>query len=255
MGAEEIVCNSIYKKRIVAFVDILGFKTHIERSVENPDHAKTLLNVLKRVALAKSVNDSGLLPLKEHGKEVTSFSDCIVISYPLDYKGGLFHILIDLIHIQLDLLFNGIVLRGGITVGDVFHDDNIAFGPALVKAYDLESKVAKYPRIVIEEETIIKGIIETLPSGHTVEMELEYVQDLLKEDGTNEKLYYLDTLAQYQELDDNYYYYEMLDIVRNLILQEMDNNKTNQSVLEKYHWFKDYYNDTVDRFNLQKYRI
>ena len=37
--------------------------------------------------------------------------------------------------------------RGGVAIGDIYHDDEAVFGPGLVRAYDIESNVAKFPRI------------------------------------------------------------------------------------------------------------
>ncbi len=41
-------------------------------------------------------------------------------------------------------------MRGGISVGHLYHDPKYLFGPAFIKAYDLESKIAKTPRIINE---------------------------------------------------------------------------------------------------------
>src|ERR1700734_1453383 len=46
----------------------------------------------------------------------------------------------------------GFLLRGGITVGEVVHDDECVFGPGLVRAYELESKKAYYPRFVLDHD-------------------------------------------------------------------------------------------------------
>ena len=51
----------------------------------------------------------------------------------------------------------GYLFRGGITVGDIVHDDECVFGPGLVRAYELESKVAQYPRFVLD-----RGVAEQL---------------------------------------------------------------------------------------------
>jgi len=44
----------------------------------------------------------------------------------------------------------GFFLRAGVTVGDIYHDENMVFGPALNRAYQLED-AGKYPRIVLDE--------------------------------------------------------------------------------------------------------
>jgi len=44
--------------------------------------------------------------------------------------------------------------RGGVAIGDIYHDDEAVFGPGLVRAYDIESNVAKFPRIVVDQEVL-----------------------------------------------------------------------------------------------------
>lgn len=45
----------------------------------------------------------------------------------------------------------GWLVRGGITIGDFYIDDTIVWGPALLRAYELEDKLAIYPRIILDE--------------------------------------------------------------------------------------------------------
>jgi hypothetical protein len=48
----------------------------------------------------------------------------------------------------------GFLVRGGITIGDIVHDEEVVFGPALNRAYHLEHDIAKYPRIVVDPEVV-----------------------------------------------------------------------------------------------------
>jgi hypothetical protein len=43
----------------------------------------------------------------------------------------------------------GFLIRGGVTIGNLYHAQGIVFGPAMVEAYELESRTAVYPRIVV----------------------------------------------------------------------------------------------------------
>jgi hypothetical protein len=52
------------------------------------------------------------------------------------------------------IIFDGIFVRGGISFGDVVHDKNLLFGPAMTEAYYLESKYAKFPRIILSKEVV-----------------------------------------------------------------------------------------------------
>ena len=48
----------------------------------------------------------------------------------------------------------GWLLRGGISIGQLFIDDAMVWGEALLKSYYLEDKIANYPRIIIEKKVV-----------------------------------------------------------------------------------------------------
>jgi hypothetical protein len=56
----------------------------------------------------------------------------------------------DLVHLQGELINNSICIRGGVTLGEVHFDQNTLFGPGVVRAYELESNYANFPRIVVD---------------------------------------------------------------------------------------------------------
>jgi hypothetical protein len=85
---------------------------------------------------------------------VTHFSDSMVISYNITNKNQLVFILMALRDMTIELAKEGIFLRGAITRGEFFHEANKLFGPALVEAYELESQVATYPRIIISRDVL-----------------------------------------------------------------------------------------------------
>ena len=106
----------IYEKRIVVFLDILGFSTMIEDSkVDTPLRRK----IKRAVEIIRESADT-----VETGRAVSTFSDSAVISYPLHKESSLFYLLIDIIHLQLKIGALGIMFRGGIAIGDCFHDGN-----------------------------------------------------------------------------------------------------------------------------------
>ena len=49
----------------------------------------------------------------------------------------------------------GLLFRGGITEGLFYHEETIAFGPAIINSYRLENQ-ANYSRVVIQDELIEK---------------------------------------------------------------------------------------------------
>ncbi|MDT7917338.1 hypothetical protein [Clostridium perfringens] len=232
-----------YSKRIIVFMDILGFKNLVadEKSKDK------LFLIMKYLKWVEDSNYNGVLSMDDLGREITVFSDSIVISYDANIKGALFYILMDIIHIQLDFANQGVYLRGGITVGELYHKHNIVFGPGMVKAYELESIHAKYPRIILEKDLIVFGVENRLEI-HSIEEELTYIANLLKED--DDKYFYIDFLNQREELDNPYDINNILNILRENILRHTI-DYVNPSIYEKYTWLRKYYNICVD----EKFKI
>lgn len=153
--------------KIIAFVDILGFSKMIE-DYDNGNH-----QILE--SLIHAMNNAGgfikALP-KENNEfafnfreciEAKLFSDCLCVSVPLEY--GNEHNTYNLYDqfwffyqylsgYQILLLQKGIFTRGAITIGSYYSDENIIFSGGLVEAYNLESKVANYPRIIISKKLL-----------------------------------------------------------------------------------------------------
>lgn len=155
--------NVMYQKSVVAFVDILGF----QMAVENPNNVKNILSILKQFKTGDSEGCSSQLTAEgttviiSLNPTVTAFSDSIVISIPenvLKPPTSWCHAIIEVLNrIQIlanRLIQDGFLLRGGITIGDLHHEDGIVFGPGLNRAYELESKAAKFPRVLASQEVI-----------------------------------------------------------------------------------------------------
>jgi hypothetical protein len=158
--------------RFVAFIDILGFKKIISNYDQN-EHS-IALKVLKKAleeAISKSVERIeepstpgiwGVNPYYKNFKaliEYRMFSDCFCISLPYfnnpkDFAVQFGSLSLTIRIFQLLLLQNGIRVRGGISFGSYYADNNMLFSGALVKAYNLESKYANYPRIIIDQEIV-----------------------------------------------------------------------------------------------------
>jgi hypothetical protein len=158
-NSENNMGNIEYKRRLLYFLDILGFRDLLERNTAREVY-KTISGFMDETANfmkipGVSVIDTDILTF--------NFSDLIVtiVDYDIESKLDLFAALAVAINrlsrIQLYLLsFHGILIRGSIVCGDIFYDkkNNILYGPALVEAYQLESKSIVYPRIGISNNII-----------------------------------------------------------------------------------------------------
>ncbi len=88
--------------------------------------------------------------------EITSFSDNIVISAaPVPGTSNAEgRVLALAANLAISLLQEKIFCRGGVASGPTHHQDGILFGPGYMKAYELESQSANYPRIAIADSVV-----------------------------------------------------------------------------------------------------
>ena len=142
--------------RIVAFLDILGFEDIVSKMETDAglyDHYKDALNLIPKLPESMHIEFPGF---PEYVEQAT-FSDCTVLSLERDsfINGTVAETLIIILSglFGADLLRKGILLRGGITSGWLYHDRNILFGKGLIKTYQLEKKAARYPRIIVTDDT------------------------------------------------------------------------------------------------------
>lgn len=141
--------QSIYAERIVAFIDILGFRALVRQlSGDSSRHTKikqalTEIRSYKKLSVQKYTDQSKL--------EVSVFSDSIAISGSSD---DIFDVIWSAIYLQCRLLALGILVRGGISRGQTVHTADILYGEGMLNAYDLESKVAIYPRIILDPKLL-----------------------------------------------------------------------------------------------------
>ncbi len=164
-----------YEKRLLLFLDILGFREIVERTVEELDYLGKVINALDRIG--ELADDAGL----QKSSVVTQFSDSIVVSYRVDEESGVFHLLTKIAFCVVDLISLGFLVRGAVTIGDLYHDEHRIVGPAMVRAYEMESKNAIYPRVIVDAQ-IFKVARQYRGDIHEPEEEEEYVQHYLTKD-------------------------------------------------------------------------
>lgn len=145
-----------YSDRIVCFIDILGFRGHIARSTKDPARVEAIADVLKDLSdelessLRETVEDIGAQPVDYIQ---SSFSDNIAFSVRPSVLGFFWSLEATRILVET-LLLRGMLYRGGLTKGQVFHDADtkVIFGPALNEAYRLESEISKFPRVIMSRD-------------------------------------------------------------------------------------------------------
>src|ERR1700730_11736860 len=137
--------NDAYETRIIAFADILGwanatnelskFKCLLEIITSIADYARNFSPDKKSVLKTTHGVPQGLIE-KHSAIEFSYFSDSFSVSVPVAHGQSIFNILSwanDL------LLHKEFAVRGGVTIGGLYHEQGIIFGPALVEAVELET--------------------------------------------------------------------------------------------------------------------
>lgn len=150
--------------RIVAFMDILGFKDIIDEydSDQYSNILKELHDALELAiesSIEKMIDPKTKTDISKY-LEYRMFSDCICISMPYIEFGNDFHIQFHSLSVilrsyQFLMMQKGFYIRGGISMGSFFADKNMIFSGGLVNAYKLEQS-AIYPIIVIDNKILIR---------------------------------------------------------------------------------------------------
>jgi hypothetical protein len=144
------MADDIYPERFCAFIDILGFRDLVVRLEKDSGAVEALRDSLKEVHNPKI---AGLADPSRVDYRTQSISDAVAISTTATPE-GLLMIFGSLTVLTESLLAEGYFLRGAIVRGRLYHDDSTIFGEALIRAYDLETRVARFPRIMVSSEVI-----------------------------------------------------------------------------------------------------
>lgn len=151
----------------ICYFDILGYRAVFEN--DSPEHNKFLAAVKLATDTVKSVIKNSKTAVQIMCK---TYSDNFLLYFKKDSieEPIALTILIKIAReIQIRFLMNdGLVLRGGITVGEFYADEDLVFGKGLVRAVELEEKYAQVPRIIIDEENFTTDISLFVDEGHLI---------------------------------------------------------------------------------------
>jgi hypothetical protein len=179
----------IYESRWLLYVDILGWRELIAAGVD-----PRLLEIVERIhRVAEGSNEN----VRQHyiardgkyeewapgiaGKvkvnplflqhQFGAFSDHFVFSMPATYGAWFLNSASKLV---IDLLHSGVLTRGAAVIGDLYHRDNVIFGPALVEAAEIEAREGIFPRILLSP-----AVIKELDNWESVRASTLVIEDIL----------------------------------------------------------------------------
>ena len=177
----------MFEQRAVAFLDILSFKKLIseaERDAAGLYRLISLKTVIESHVRYDNANVSRDVPVEMHPKYLF-VSDSIILSAPLTLGkyDGLNVIVVKAIQIAQKVLEFGHLIRGGISVGPVWHEERNIFGSGYIEAFFTEqdaihprirlsasaSKIWAHPQRAVPELCIADGdlfIVDILHAGY-----------------------------------------------------------------------------------------
>jgi len=250
-----------YENKLVAFIDILGFKDIIkqtESDISKIELLNSVLNYLKNwevpdkwdltfVEIEESAQYKGLKNFDITNKtNSTSFSDSIVVTVKVDDNVNEMAstLIANLAYIGAVLLEKSILFRGGLTYGNIVHNTNgTVFGQGLIDAYNLERNNAKFPRIILSDK-LIKELNYPLEYKRN---RYPYHQYLLRfDDGVVgfHQLQYYEVMQSWTEMPAERLT-EKLDTIRGVLIKGLDGSFERPDVFEKYRWLKEQYEKLI----------
>lgn len=225
-----------YKKAIVSFIDILGFRGLVE---ENKEDSSAVLKVLE---VFKKTQGLGIFSSEKEERNIMYFfSDSVVRVRECFPNDGVvfFEELRRMSVVQTVLLKHGILIRGGLTYGDIFFNEDTVFGPAMIRAYQLESQYADFPRLIVDSEfanNFINDFKEHVKTGR------------VKRD--RDGFYMLDIFKYIVLFEEEYTGFSMNKMKENIkfhIEENLIKFRGNERVVKKYYWLSDYYNKVFSK--------
>lgn len=239
----------MYEERIVAFVDVLGFKNEIEMKTVNSTNDEVeketsriydFISQLQKDFVKRNFSSDSTY-------RVSQFSDSLVISYSISEQASVFWILMGLLYLHLDAIFHGLLIRGAVTFGKLIHDDEHLFGPAIDEAYKMESEIAIYPRIIVNPK-LIEIAMNNPNSSNSPEDEKEYIEGLLKQD--SDGFLFIDYLKNgCDEIVSDEDYFGLPDFFNKLVEMINSNESTKDlKIIQKYNWVKNLFNEVLSYY-------
>lgn len=232
------------KPHYILYIDLLGTKNNLTKDKENEyiEKIKAIYNetnqrlkliykeVYKNIKIKfKIFSDNVVFAIEKFDKEEElqkSFKQDIIIELAT--------------YFQLLALEKEILTRGAITIGPFIMDKLMISGSGLVRAYELESKVAIFPRIIIDNEIAMHFIVSN------------YISKCINRD--NDGIFYINI---FQEMYNNVNSSKIVNSIKNIwsnciyntpflnfnsVIGKPKVHKTDYNKLQKIYWLITQYN-------------
>lgn len=220
--------------QVVLFVDIIGFSNIVMKSQNTEWEDKNIKGLMIHLPALYNILTSGDFShqyQKQMGIKFLWVSDSIIISCD---KANVNNMLITLHKLINQLYCTGFAIKGGISVGKLYHENNI-WGVPMIKAVQLE-KQAVYPRVIISSDDFSKLDISDRYRSFFKLIENDYL--------------YYDYFASFfsEQVDHNKNISSYLNVYSTLIVDNF-NECTENAHKEKWRWLARELGTTIQRHN------
>lgn len=221
-------------QHIIAYIDILGGKKLILEDImdKNLNEVKEIYDLIQNFIKTLKENSNTFVDFK-------IFSDNILLTFLPEASNwqnigsSIYNFFCLLAFIQMKALEKNILLRGGVTIGDICINKTFTWGNGLLRAIELEEKYAIYPRIIIDNSVMsLISNIEHFTTGN-----FKMLQDI---DGW----FYIHYLGTYG-VTTTYSHLDAIQKHLNYLSIEIQKEYQNSNVLQKLQWQRLYCNGYI----------
>lgn len=239
------------KNHIILFLDILGYKNLIHNchniNIENLYLHKIhdlMANLSSYIEKRNTDVDekNGKYNLRLSRFKSLIFSDNILFFAPYENEVDMYNLYMNLLYGLSEFFVQytkeDIFFRGAITKGNLYYDDTLhfVFGSGLVRAYELESEIAVYPRVIIDNSLNPSSILVGLAQDKEQKWYFDYL------------LLGYSLICDYRKDGEHCEYFltclkEQSDAISKALKKYHDNER----IFVKYQWLADYHNDFCNK--------
>jgi len=240
----------VYSKYLLFYLDILGFKEAVRHSMDDQIRIKRISDVLE---LARRIVSAANRTAVSPRLRTRMFSDTILLTCRNPSAADVIGLYQLASHIQILLVRQGYFLRGAAVVDDHYEKGDVMFGPAIIRALEME-RLASWPRILIHPE-----VVHMRPSSEGDDTPLRLFWPARDQDG----MPYIDYLTQafmeetilnwslemWNERVSPIPEIDFLSTHKYAMLAQINSEtvKSDLSKLAKYHALATYHNSVIDK--------
>ena len=245
--------SSMLLRTIVCYADILGFREMTKHALESGNGEEFLCKLRRSLGTAyKKIRESATYSgnLEYPIFDLRVFTDNIIVACPLptvEHDQGeleLYEMLSLFAFVQASLAADGFFLRGAITEGYHYQDQDVVFGNALLEAIGLD-RSGGGPRLVIGP-SLGPLIAEHILSYGDIESTPHY--PYLLEDPIDNRLFINYLGVAFEHFPGGPIWWEVLAAHQGVVSENLREYRSVPRVREKYVWAATYHNYVCSAF-------